>query len=325
MATYNIAVKTVEGSHIAIPSNVIIPTRYNDGNVIAIANEAFKNCTDLISITLPQNTIRIGTSAFEGCTGLTAITIPENVIAIEARAFEGCTGLATITIPANVTYMGEDVFAGWSALQTINVNATKGSVNWPAGWNGDATVEFLPDPVYNITVSQKGSGTVDVAESAKQGEEVTITLNPSNGYSIGSVMVDGTVLEVVNKQCTFEMPNHDVTISVTFEKISRKIFITAPNNEGDAMEEQTISYNETKQGYYFNMGSKVSSISSTILSNERLIIEYYDTNTQEWYEDKLAGGWIESTLTTGSYLYQYTEEADSDVEGPIQLRARTVN
>ena len=90
MATYNIAVKTVEGSHIEIPSNVIIPTRYMDGDVVAIADEAFKGCTDLISITLPQNTIRIGEDAFNGCTGLTFIDIPAKVTYMGARAFEGC-------------------------------------------------------------------------------------------------------------------------------------------------------------------------------------------------------------------------------------------
>lgn len=302
MATYNIAVKTVEGSHIEIPSNVIIPTRYNDGDVIAIAKEAFKGCTDLVSITLPQNTVRIGDDAFNGCTGLTFIDIP-----------------------AKVVYMGERAFAGCSSLEKINVNAPASLVDWPAGWNGGVKVEYLPEPSYKITVSQTGSGTVNVKQSAIKGEEITISLTPANSYIVGSVTVDGTILEAIDGQYKFEMPNKDVIVSVVFEKISRKIFITAPNTEGDAMEEQTISYNETKQGYYFNMGSKVSSISSTILSNERLIIEYYDTNTQEWYEDKLAGGWNESTLTTGSYLYQYTEEADSDVEGPIQLRARTVN
>ena len=302
MATYNIAVKTVGGSHIEIPSNVIIPTRYMDGNVIAIADGAFQGCKDLISITLPQNTVRIGSNAFNGCTGLTFIDIP-----------------------AKVVYMGENAFAGCSSLEKINVNAAASSLNWPQGWNGGVEVQYLPEPVYKIKVSKTGSGTVSVKQSATKGEEIIISLNPSSGYSIGSVAVDGTILEVENKQCKFEMPNHDVTISVTFEKISRKIFVTAPNTDGSDMEEQTISYNESKQGYYFNMGSKVSSVSSTILSNERLIIEYYDTNTQEWYEDKLAGGWSESPLTTGNYLYQYTEEADSDVEGPIQLRARTVN
>jgi hypothetical protein len=201
MATYNISVKTetLEGGivqKVAIPSNVIIPTRYNDGNVIAIADGAFQSCKDLISITLPQNTIRIGDDAFNGCTGLTFIDIP-----------------------AKVVYMGERAFAGCSSLETINVNATKGSVDWPAGWNGDATVKFLPDPVYNITVSKTGSGTVNVKQSAIKGEEVTISLTPANSYIVGSVTVDGTIVEVIDGQYKFEMPNKDVIVSVIFEKI----------------------------------------------------------------------------------------------------------
>ena len=235
MATYNIAVKTVEGSHIEIPSNVIIPTRYMDGDVIAIADEAFKGCTDLISITLPQNTIRIGEDAFNGCTGLTFIDIPAKVVYMGARAFEGCT-----------------------QLKKINVNASASSVvSWPVGWNGEAEVAYLPEPTYKITVSKTGSGTVSVKPSAIQGEEVTISLTPANGYNVSSVTINGVILEAENGQYTFEMPNKDVTISVIFEKI-------------------VINNNP----YFFYGDTHMSNVSIASISNGyELSINYFGTDT----------------------------------------------
>ena len=50
---------------------------------------------------------RIGIRAFKGCTGLTAITIPNSVTSIGDEAFEDCTGLTAITIPNSVTSIGE--------------------------------------------------------------------------------------------------------------------------------------------------------------------------------------------------------------------------
>ena len=196
MATYNIAVKTKEGSHIEIPSNVIIPTRYMEGDVIAIADEAFKGCKDLISIILPQNTIRIGKDAFNGCTGLTFIDIP-----------------------AKVAYMGEGAFVGCSSLEKINVNAAASSLDWPQGWNGGVEVQYLPETIYTITVNKTGSGTVNVKPSAIKGEEITISLNPSNGYIVSSVIVNGDPLEAIDGQYKFTMPGENVAIRVAFIEV----------------------------------------------------------------------------------------------------------
>ena len=48
----------------------IIPT---DGSVTSIGNNAFRNCTSLTSITIPNSVTSIGNNAFYGCTGLTSI------------------------------------------------------------------------------------------------------------------------------------------------------------------------------------------------------------------------------------------------------------
>ncbi len=52
----------------------------------------------------------IGDSAFRDCSGLTSVTIPEGVTSIGDMAFSGCSGLTSVTIPASVTSIGNYAF-----------------------------------------------------------------------------------------------------------------------------------------------------------------------------------------------------------------------
>jgi len=65
--------------------------------VTSIGSSAFRSCTGLTSVTIPNSVTSIGDYAFYGCTGLTSINIPDSVISIEGRAFYNCTSLAIIT------------------------------------------------------------------------------------------------------------------------------------------------------------------------------------------------------------------------------------
>ena len=86
-----------------------------------IGNEAFYNCTDLTSITIPDSVTSIGGGAFSGCSGLAFITIPESVRSIGGAAFSDCSGLKSIKIPCSVMNIDGCLFAGCSNLTSINV------------------------------------------------------------------------------------------------------------------------------------------------------------------------------------------------------------
>ena len=89
----------------------------------SIYSNVFKNCTELVSITLPSTITNIGASAFEGCSSLAEITIPEAVTSIADNAFSGCSSLIEITIPEGITYLGSSAFSGCSALTSVVWNA----------------------------------------------------------------------------------------------------------------------------------------------------------------------------------------------------------
>ena len=80
----------------------------------------------------------IGSYAFRGCSGLTSIVIPDNVTSIGWSAFEGCTGLTNIVIPDSVTSIGNYAFYGCSGLTSITFNGTKTqwrAINKGYNWN----------------------------------------------------------------------------------------------------------------------------------------------------------------------------------------------
>lgn len=76
-----------------------------------IYSEAFRDCSSLTSITIPNNVVSIGEYAFCNCSGLTNVTIGNRVTSIGHRAFANCSSLTGITIPNSVTSLGIEVFS----------------------------------------------------------------------------------------------------------------------------------------------------------------------------------------------------------------------
>ena len=90
-------------------------------SVTSIGNYAFNGCSGLNSVTIPNSVTSIGQDAFESCSGLTSVTIPNSVTSIGNYAFGDCTGLTSVTIPNSVTYIGNYAFNGCSGLTSIVV------------------------------------------------------------------------------------------------------------------------------------------------------------------------------------------------------------
>ena len=68
--------------------------------------------------------------AFKGCTSLASISIPNSVTAIEDDAFTGCSSLMSITVPDSVTCIDELAFYNCVGLVSIDFKGTK--AQWKA-------------------------------------------------------------------------------------------------------------------------------------------------------------------------------------------------
>lgn len=102
-------------------TQIEIPSEIDGIAITNIGGSAFKGCSGLTSVTIPNGVTSIDDYAFFGCSGLTSITIPNSVTSIGDDAFNGCSSLTSINIPNSVTSIGNYVFMGCSSLTSINI------------------------------------------------------------------------------------------------------------------------------------------------------------------------------------------------------------
>ena len=88
-------------------------------SVEIIADEVFKNRTDITSLKLPENLKRIGNYAFYGCTGLTELTMSDNLEYIGDYAFYGCTALTELKLPESLGSINNYAFYGCEGLNKL--------------------------------------------------------------------------------------------------------------------------------------------------------------------------------------------------------------
>lgn len=84
---------------------------------------------------------KIGLGAFRNCTGLNSLSVPDKVTDIDDYAFYCCTGLATVTFTDSLRFVGNKVFFNCTALRSVKYNGT--AAEWKAvrkdgGWNSGA-------------------------------------------------------------------------------------------------------------------------------------------------------------------------------------------
>ena len=91
-----------------------MPTSYSGAYTISegieqIADGAFRFCSSLTSVTIPNSVTSIGESAFYGCSSLTSVTIPNSVTSIGERAFSVCSSLTSVFVEeGNTIYDSRD-------------------------------------------------------------------------------------------------------------------------------------------------------------------------------------------------------------------------
>ena len=90
-------------------------------SVTSIGNHAFRYCSGLTSITIPNSVTSIGRYAFDKCSRLTSVIIPNSVTSIGEGAFKECSGLTSVTIPNSVTSIGDGAFHSCSGLTSITI------------------------------------------------------------------------------------------------------------------------------------------------------------------------------------------------------------
>ena len=240
----------------------VIPSEIDGKRVTQIGYDAFNDCTELTSITIPDGVTIIGNSAFSDCTSLETVTIPNSVTHIYPRAFYNCTSLKEVAIPASATSIGNEAFGYYydrdssetkkaDGFKINYVNNTQG--HWYAIKNGftdgacfvvneldDGTVEItgyagnsatcvIPDEIHGKKVTKIGENAfIDRTEltSVTIPDSVKYIFDRafSNCTSLETVTIPNSVTEIYSSAFYNCTSLKEVTIPASVTDIGDKAF-----------------------------------------------------------------------------------------------------
>lgn len=110
-----------------LSGDIVIPDYYGGYGVEYIGVEAFKDCTEITSITFGENIGGIYYNAFKGCTKLTTVNFGAKSFSEKYSAgsperpvFADCPNLTTVNVGAGVESIPKYLFYGVSSLTTVN-------------------------------------------------------------------------------------------------------------------------------------------------------------------------------------------------------------
>ncbi len=101
--------------------DVVVPATIDGYRVTELYREAFKDCTALTSVYLPDGLESINILVFSGCSNLKSVRLPDTLTAIYAGAFSNCTSLRRLDIPDSVQYMPHGICDGCTNLVEVRL------------------------------------------------------------------------------------------------------------------------------------------------------------------------------------------------------------
>ena len=172
----------------------------NTYSVTSIGSSAFRDCSGLTSVEIPNSVTSIGNLAFQNCSGLTSVVIPNSVTSIGDWTFGYCSGLTSVIsqIPADKLF----TISGFVFYEVDKTNCTlyvpygaKETYATMASWNEFANIVEMDPSGYELTVSAAGYATLylDYATVIPEGVEV-YTAKEVDGNWLKMELVEEDVL-----------------------------------------------------------------------------------------------------------------------------------
>ena len=212
--------------YIGIGGAVPIPTLIHGLPVTSIGNNAFYDCTNLTSVTIPNNVINIGSGAFSGCTNLTGVTIPNNVANIGSSAFSGCSSLTNATIGTNVTSIGSNAFYSCTSLSNINIPNSVTRIGSSAFYScTNLTSVTIPNSITNIG-NYAFQECINMTNTTISTNAVNIGAGAFSGCNLTSVTIPNSVTNIGNSAFSGCTSLSNITIGTNVTSIGDYAFFS---------------------------------------------------------------------------------------------------
>lgn len=108
--------------------SITIPQEYNGKKVTGIDDGAFRDCSKLKSVIIPDGLVELGDNIFENCSSLENIKLPNTIQKIGNDVFKNCNSLK-YNVDQNGYYLGNDDNKFVALIKGIDNSVTSFSVN----------------------------------------------------------------------------------------------------------------------------------------------------------------------------------------------------
>ncbi len=269
---YALSIKKIPSSN-----KVIIPSYYNSLPIIALSDNAFKDCSTLTKIILPDSIEYIGDNAFYNCSSLQTLILPNNLKYLSSEVFTSCSNLIYHEFD-NCLYLGSLinpylVLVSYKDKEVKNINVHKDcSLIYEKAFSDYLKLEsislsdnliYIGDLAFNNTPSLKYNEFNSCSYLGSKNNPYLCLINADK-------LVNETDLAYDLKIIYYQAFNENKLIKhLNFEQI---VFIGGSSFANSSLESISLSNNLlTLSSYAFE---NCTFLTDVILSNQLLSIEY---------------------------------------------------
>lgn len=213
-------------------------------NVKEISSYAFRGCSELYDVKLPETLDFIGPGAFAGCKSLTDITLPEALAEIGQYAFAD-TGLSAIIIPdsvANINYCAfgyySDESGNFVSNNSFTIVGTPNSAAHIYATDSDPDYDYQNDFVFLtpeeymekqdlLALDRVRSGDFEYA-LISTGAVLTLCTSTEDSITIPD-SIDGNDITMIYPACFSNIQASEIIIPETVTALKEMAFYNCPN------------------------------------------------------------------------------------------------